>query len=668
MKTACVSGITGQTGSYLAEQLLDDGFKVYGLIRRSSIFGTERIEHIYENPNLELVYGDLADYSSILSFIGDVKPDQFFNMGAMSHVRVSFDIPEYTFDVTATGVIRCLEAIRKASPATRFLQASSSEMFGSQPPPQGEETPFHPRSPYACAKVAAYWATINYREAYGLHTCNSISFNHECLGYNTPVIIRRDGIISIARASDIVPLRRKGRNIQTFDITGVEIWDGKSWTELKAITATKYKGEKGKQLLTVSARGGVVNATAHHNMLDDEFKEIKAGDLTEGSCVALAEQMPVGQGWTTQSKEFYEFLGLMTADGFISKDGNSMRFTNNDTRLQDRVDYLWRSLFLGETRRSFGKSGFEPYNEVGIIDLTGNSSVNKWLRNEIYTKDGFKKVSDIVLNADFKRQDSYINGYYSGDGLKKGKGDSFTTNSSVLAQGLVWMYTSRMGRKCSIYAELKNGTTYYHVNIRKANSNIGQHFVKDPSEVRKIEEANVYDDWVFDFETGSGVLCAGVGLVVVHNSEKRGETFVTRKITRAATRIRLGLQDKIMLGNLDAKRDWTHASDVALAMRQIIGLNWADDFAVGSGEMHSVQEFLELVFSRLGLNWKEFVEFDPRFLRPSEVDALCADNSKLKKITGWEPKISFEEMVEGMIESDMKLAEKEKLIKESGNG
>ncbi|KKN70801.1 hypothetical protein LCGC14_0426930 [marine sediment metagenome] len=326
----CITGITGQTGSYLAEQLLDEGHEVYGLVRRSSTFNTERIDHIYDHPQLKLVYGDMADYSSLLSFIGDVKPDHFYNLGAMSHVRVSFDIPEYTFDITGTGVLRCLEAIRKTSPKTRFLQASSSEIFGASPPPQNEKTLFHPRSPYAVAKVAGYWATVNYREAYGLFACNSISYNHE--------------------------------------------------------------------------------------------------------------------------------------------------------------------------------------------------------------------------------------------------------------------------------------------------------------------------------------------------SKKRGETFVTRKITRAATRIRLGLQNKLILGNLDAKRDWNHASDVARAMRMIINLNWADDFVVGSGEMHSVQEFLELVFSKLGLNWKEFVEFDPRFLRPSEVDALCADPSKIKKITGWEPQISFEKMVEGMIDNDMKLAEREQLLKDNDNG
>jgi GDPmannose 4,6-dehydratase len=317
----CLTGINGQTGSYLAEQLLDDGHEVYGLIRRSSVFNTERIDHIYSHPKLKLIYGDLSDYSSILSFVGDVKPDEFYNLGAMSHVRVSFDIPEYTFDVTGAGVLRCLEAIRKASPKTRFLQASTTELFGSTPPPHSETTPFHPRSPYGVAKIAGYWATVNYREAYGLFACNSISTNHE--------------------------------------------------------------------------------------------------------------------------------------------------------------------------------------------------------------------------------------------------------------------------------------------------------------------------------------------------SPRRGETFVTRKITRAATRIKLGLQESLILGNLDARRDWIHASDVAKGMRMILGHNKAEDFMIGSGDMHSVLDFLKLVFDKLNLDYREFVKFDERFLRPAEVDALCADASKIRSTLGWEQTISFDRMVEDMIDSDMKLAERE---------
>src|SRR5277367_4723781 len=166
--TACITGISGQTGSYLAELLIEKGYRVYGLKRRSSSLNTSRIDHLYADPHkrgkLELSYGDLSDYSSLSSWVGDIKPDLFFNMGAQSHVKVSFDIPEYTMDVTGTGVMRVLEAIRKTSPKTKFLTASSSEMFGSTPPPQDEQTAFHPRSPYGVAKVAGYHATVNYRE------------------------------------------------------------------------------------------------------------------------------------------------------------------------------------------------------------------------------------------------------------------------------------------------------------------------------------------------------------------------------------------------------------------------------------------------------------------------------------------------------------------------
>jgi GDPmannose 4,6-dehydratase len=327
-KTACITGISGQTGSYLAELLLDQGYKVYGLKRRSSSFNTERIDHLYQDSHvsnkLELMYGDLSDASSIAAFIGETKPDLFFNMGAMSHVRVSFDIPDYTMDVTGTGVLRCLEAIRKISPQTRFLQASSSEMFGATPPPQNESTPFHPRSPYAVAKVAGYYMTINYREAYGMHAVNAISFNKE--------------------------------------------------------------------------------------------------------------------------------------------------------------------------------------------------------------------------------------------------------------------------------------------------------------------------------------------------SPRRGETFVTRKITRAATRIKLGLQDKLYLGNLNAKRDWHHAKDAARAMIMILESDVPDDYCISAGEMHSVQDFAELVFKKLDLDWNEYVSIDSRYFRPTEVDALCGDSTKLREKIGWAPLYSFEQLVDEMIAEDMKLALKEQLL------
>lgn len=184
MKRALITGITGQDGSYLAEFLLSKGYEVHGIIRRSSTFNTHRIDHIYVDPHnpearLFLHYGDLSDSGQLVSIVYDIQPSEIYHLGAQSHVRVSFDMPEYTGDITALGTTRILEAIRRSGIKTRFYQASSSEMFGASPPPQNENTPFYPRSPYAVAKVYAYWMTVNYREAYNLFACNGILFNHE---------------------------------------------------------------------------------------------------------------------------------------------------------------------------------------------------------------------------------------------------------------------------------------------------------------------------------------------------------------------------------------------------------------------------------------------------------------------------------------------------------
>lgn len=184
MNKALITGITGQDGSYLAEFLLDKGYEVHGIIRRSSTFNTSRINHIYKDPHVKQVklflhYGDLSDSGQISEIIYNIKPDEIFHLGAQSHVRVSFDIPEYTSDITALGTIRLLEAIRRTRIKTKFYQASSSEMFGNSPAPQNENSPFMPQSPYAASKVYAYWMTVNYRNAYKIFACNGILFNHE---------------------------------------------------------------------------------------------------------------------------------------------------------------------------------------------------------------------------------------------------------------------------------------------------------------------------------------------------------------------------------------------------------------------------------------------------------------------------------------------------------
>jgi len=334
MKRALITGITGQDGSYLTELLLEKGYKVFGIVRRSSSFNTDRIDHLYQDPHepdtrLRMFYGDLNDSSSLNTILRNTEPDEIYNLGAQSHVRVSFDVPEYTADVTGLGTVRILEAIRDTGIKPKFYQASSSELFGRvREVPQTELTPFYPRSPYACAKAYAYHITVNYRESYNLFACNGILFNHE--------------------------------------------------------------------------------------------------------------------------------------------------------------------------------------------------------------------------------------------------------------------------------------------------------------------------------------------------SERRGETFVSRKITRAATRIKLGLQKKLYLGNLDARRDWGYAKDYVEAMWLMLQAEQADDYVIATGENHSVREFLDETFGYLDMDWAEFVETDPRYYRPAEVDLLLGDASKARRELGWEPKVSFKELVRLMVDHDLELARQETLRKRDG--
>jgi GDPmannose 4,6-dehydratase len=337
-KTALITGITGQDGSYLSELLLAKGYDVHGIIRRASTFNTDRIDHIYVDPHegsapFHLHYGDLTDGTGLRRILESAQPDEVYNLAAQSHVKVSFAQSEYTADVVATGTLRLLEAVRdycgNTKRAVRFYQASSSEMFGSSPPPQNEHTPFHPRSPYAASKVAAYWYAVNYREAYGLFICNGILFNHE--------------------------------------------------------------------------------------------------------------------------------------------------------------------------------------------------------------------------------------------------------------------------------------------------------------------------------------------------SPRRGETFVTRKVTRAVGRIKAGLQEKLFLGNIHARRDWGDAGDYVRGMWLMLQQPEPDDYVLATGESHSVEEFVAEAFAHAGLDWRRYVEMDPRYLRPSEVDKLEGDATKARERLGWAPAVTFRQLVQTMVDHDVILAEQERLLVNAGH-
>jgi len=668
MKTALITGITGQDGSYLAELLLSKDYRVHGVVRRSSSFNTERIDHLYRDPHegdvrLRLHYGDLNDASSLQSIVSEVRPDEVYNLGAQSHVRVSFDIPEYTAEVTALGTVRLLEAIRKSGLQCRFYQASSSELYGKVvETPQRETTPFHPRSPYAAAKAYAFYLTQNYREAYGMFAVNGILFNHECLSANTALVARFEGMVDVVTPGELIALREKGPNVQTFEPQGVELWDGVAWTPLRTVTATKRRlDDPDHALRSIQARAGVVDVTAHHRMLDHQREVVRADRVAASDRLHLAPAMPEAPGWTTVSAELAELLGHLVAEGYVSEGGATIQYTSNDDAHRARVAELWSRLFLGSATHWQGSSGFRPDRPVGQIRLTGVASLRAWLREMIYTRDGWKKVPALVLNGDLAAQRAFLDGYYAGDGLKAGNGESIKTNSPILAQGLQWIYANQ-GRTASVYAEQRNGAVYYQLNLATATpaGEKGQHLRKDPAEVRRVDAAVSFSDWVFDVETDSRVLVAGVGRVVVHNSERRGETFVTRKITRAVGRIKHGQQRELFLGNLDARRDWGHARDYVDAMWRMLQVDVPDDYVVGTGETHSVREFLELAFTRAGLDWREHVKIDPRYMRPAEVDLLLADPSKAREELGWTPTVTFPELVSLMVDSDIELAAREK--------
>jgi GDPmannose 4,6-dehydratase len=654
---ALITGITGQDGSYLAELLLEKGYEVHGMVRRSSTETFQRLEGVRDQ--LTLHTGDLLDQRSLVDVLRECEPAEIYNLAAMSFVAASWSQPVLTAEFSAVGVTRMLEAMREVSPEARFYQASSSEMFGKVlEVPQTERTPFYPRSPYGVAKCYGHFITVNYRESYDLFACSGILFNHECLHEQLPLLVRENGVQSVRTPPDLVALRRKGPSVQTFEPNGLlEVWDGEDWTPVRAITATRRRTtDPDHRLVSIQTRAGVVEATAHHRMLDADREELRADALEEGDRLALCEEMPHPPLWTVLTEEMARFLGLMVADGWVHRQGETASFTNNDPELRRRVAELWSRLFGGTTREWDGRSGFDPAAVVGKLSLSGAPGARAWLREQLYTRTGHKQVPPLVLNASSEIWEAFLDGYYAGDGLKKGKGMSVKTNSPVLAQGLCWMY-HWLDQPASVYVEQRAGRAYYALNLASAVrvGAQGQHLRKDPAEIRRIAEPAADSEWVFDLETESGYFCAGVGRVVVHNSERRGLEFVTRKVTHGAAAIKLGLADELALGNLDAERDWGYAKDYVEAMWLMLQQGEPEDYVIATGKAHSVRQLVEVAFDHVGLDAEAYVRIDPRYLRPAEVEHLVGDASKAREKLGWEPRTGFEEMVRLMVDADLEM-------------
>jgi GDPmannose 4,6-dehydratase len=657
--SALITGITGQDGSYLAELLLEKGYDVHGMVRRASTEKFDRIEHLRDKITLH--QGDLLDQRSLVDSLRAARPAEIYNLAAMSFVAVSWIQPTLTAEFTGVGVTRMLEAMREVCPEARFYQASSSEMFGKVlEVPQTETTPFYPRSPYGVAKAYGHFITVNYRESYNLHATSGILFNHECVAENTPLIVRQLGNIAIKTPADLVPLRRKGQSTQSFTPDDVvEVWDGEDWTYVRAITATRRRRtDPDHELLSIQSRGGVVDVTAHHHMLDDERETVTARDVNEGDDLAIADWMPDAPGWTAITPEQAELLGLLAADGYVSRDGQHVRFTNNDLLIRGRAMELWSRVFLGQSREWTGTSGFNVDTSVEAVNFSGAHTIGPWLREQLYTSTAFKQVPPVVLNADRELQRAFLTGYYAGDGLKKGNGESIKTNSAVLAQGLCLLYFNQ-GQPASVYVEQRAGRSYYQLNLRSAVrvGAKGQHLLRSPSEVRRVATSAVpNDEWVFDLETESGVFCAGVGRLVVHNYPRRGLEFVTRKITWHAAAIKHGLAKEIRLGNLDAERDWGYAKDYVEAMWLMLQRDTPEDYVIATGKANSVRECCEVAFDEAGLgDFEQYVTIDPAFVRPAEVDHLIGTPAKAERDLGWKPETSFEELIRLMTRADLEL-------------
>jgi GDPmannose 4,6-dehydratase len=698
MKKALITGVTGQDGSYLAEFLLDKDYEVHGIKRRSSSFNTDRLDHLYQDPHAQnrrfvLHYGDTTDSTNLISILQQVQPDEVYNLAAQSHVHVSFEMPEYTANADALGTLRMLEAIRilGLEKKTKFYQASTSELFSGKigQAPQNEKTPFAPRSPYATAKLYAYWIVENYKEAYGIFACNGILFNHECLTAQTPVIIKKNDKIDILAIEELVPHRENPRHGIKYTTTAGEqmvVWDGNAWTRVKTMTATWNKAGSftDKKVRQVLCRGGYYEATQDHLSFLKGGETIKTGNLNNGHELELKGLPDLSSSMVLTAEES-EFLGMMVADGYVHEDGKG-RLINDDKKIRLRLADLWAQVAGGSSREDSHPSGFYE-GDVASVELFGNPDYLRMIRKEIYNEKKFKKVPKRVLNSSPDLIRSFLHGYNLCDGLKAGhqktKFKSFTTNSPVLAMGLWYLVDKALSLRITLHPEFRGDKKYFHLNINSDNkTQKGKHLQREISEVKNVKDY-AYDGWLFDLETESGTFSAGIGLTWVHNSPRRGETFVTRKITMAAARISVGLQEKLYLGNLNNQRDWGHAKDYVEAMWLMLQRDQPENFVIATGKQYSVREFCEKAFSEVGLEleWegqginekginkktgKVVIEIDQKYFRPLEVESLLGDASKARNELGWQPKITFETLVKEMVASDLELANRDIHLEQGG--
>ncbi|KKL67227.1 hypothetical protein LCGC14_2137100, partial [marine sediment metagenome] len=532
----------------------------------------------------------------------------------------------------------------------------------------------------------------------------------------------KTGDIDIAPISDICKkagfhVDETRREYQSSVINSeLYVWDKSGWTSVKYASAYPQDKNKSKHPVMINSRNAVFAATQDHVVIMSDEQEKKIQDIQVGDEMCLIDY-PINGTTDNILQDEARLLGALVGDGSFSY---GLRYTSSESGIRDEIVNLWSKIGDGKWSYSPNFSGFTG-KEVGQVLLKGNGL--KWFRKfDIYTKEKgvfgkrYKKVPKQILGSSVDTQRAFLEGYNLADGLKKSPCKylfkNFKTNSPTLASGLLFLVSRVTKQQYNVTVEQSSkwgrSQCYYSINLL-SDSNMGQNYKnsaekrvkvlamagdglsqrgihretgisrgfirkvtngyrpsgchhngKKSNEVKKIISMDDYDGWFYDLETQSGTFHCGIGQGVVHNSPRRGATYVTRKITRAATRISCGLQSELVLGNLAASRDWGYAPDYCRAMYLMMQHDKPDDFVIATGHTTTVQNFLETVFRKLNLDISKYVRIDKRYFREVELDCLQGNAEKAKTTLGWEPLVDFDQLVDEMIASDLQLAEKEK--------
>lgn len=667
MKKALITGITGQDGSYLSEFLLAKGYEVHGIVRRVALEDPEhrlwRIRHILDKITLHTA--SLESYASIFNVVEKIKPHECYHLAAQSFVSYSFEDEFSTISANINGTMHILSAIKQRAPKCKFYFAGSSEMFGhAKQVPQNENTPFHPRSPYGISKVAGFDLTRNYREAYGMFALSGILFNHESLPKNSPVIIKKDGLI------DILPIEELFHKGEKHLYEGIKaeyinqlIWDGEEWT--KIIKGTAYIDKK-RKLNFIQTREAAIELTDGHCLFDENNHEIKAEDIKVKSRLYKAPFSKDKNSLNDTDTDLAYFIGYMVGDGHIDERGG-LRITGTDKNEILEIGKLIMNKYGWTYRlKTWGVGKWSGCRKnVWQLDINNDSEWGLWLRKHIYTVSKEKKIPQFILNNNSKIKSAFFSGYYKADGRMGGHESyqykGWTTSSAVLNLGLIFVINELTGQKAKTKMAYINNNRYYYTQLRSSKTSKGRHLLKDLNEVIKINKTrNFKDGTFFDLQTESQTFASGANLVKIHNSPRRGFEFVTRKITHTVAEIKCGLAKELRIGNLDAERDWGFAGDFIQAMWLMLQQDKPEDYVIATGQTHSVKEFLELAFDYAGLDWKKCVVIDKELYRPAEVHLLQGDFTKARKKLGWKPSVNFPDLVRMMLDADLERLNKEK--------